>query len=52
MQLNFDVFDHQMKVKVAETFWGTPAPQASHLGGLRLPQPPQCGTQKTHRSTK
>ncbi len=24
MQLNFDAVDHQMKVKVAEIFWGAP----------------------------
>ncbi len=32
MQPNFDVFDHQMKVKVAEIFWGASAPQGTPLG--------------------
>ena len=27
MQLNFDVFDHFLEVKVAEIFWGAGAPQ-------------------------
>ncbi len=40
MQLNFDVFDHQMKVKVAEIFWGAPAPPDSPSWGASPPQPP------------
>ncbi len=39
MQPNFDVFDHQMKVKVAEIFWGAPAPRPPLLGGSS-PNPP------------
>ena len=43
MQLNFDVFDHFLTVKVAGIFWGAPAPPLSPptFGGLRHPTP-QC----------
>ncbi len=34
MQPNFDVFDHQVKVKVAETFGGLPPPGPTILGAL------------------
>ncbi len=40
MQLNFDVFDHFLKVKVPEIFWGAPAPPSPLLGGF-APQIPQ-----------
>ncbi len=42
MQLNFDVFDHFLEVKVAEIFWGAPAPPPgpSLLEG-KSPQIPQ-----------
>ncbi len=40
MQLNFDAFDHFLKVKVAEIFWGAPAPQPPLLGEF-APQIPQ-----------
>ncbi len=41
MQLNFDVFDHFLKVKVAETFWGAPAPPSPPTMGGKAPQIPQ-----------
>ncbi len=43
MQLNFDAFDHQMKVKVAEILLGLLPPQA--------PNPPGVGPKNTS-STK
>ncbi len=40
MQLNFDVFGHKMKVKVAEKiFWGQEPPRSPILGGF-TPNPP------------
>ncbi len=34
--LKIDVFDEQMKVEVAEIFWGAPPSQASHFWGASL----------------
>ncbi len=36
----FDVFDQEMKVKVAENFEGFPPHQAPHFGGLCPPTAP------------
>ncbi len=36
-QLNFDIFDHFLKVKVAEIFLGAPDPPVPPFRGLRPP---------------